>query len=436
VASGDTFAAVVKRRLLGLLLLVLVAGLIALSIAIYNKAFTTTVDVTLRADHTGNSLVVHSDVKERGIIVGSVASVRSNGDGATVKLALSPGRIKDIPSNVTAQILPKTLFGEQYVSLNIPQHPGAPIAGGDTIPQDRSQGALETEKVLGDLLPLLTAVDPADLNSTLTALATALHDRGDELGQTLVNFDQYLKVINPHTRQLADDLNKLGQVSLEYDSVAPDIFATLQNLQTSVKTVVDKRAQLNSLLTTGAQTSSVLQSFLADNQQRLIEVTGQTDKVYALLNRYTPEFTCLFNGLSHLSDLTNKIFYNNQVHLQIDVDLQNPGPYTPGQEPKLISGYGPNCFGLPNAPLDSSGNFQIPAQFQCLNDGAPLTKAAASKNCSASTSSASRSANSPEENALVNTLISGEVGTTPDKVPGAATLLAGPLLRGQEVAVK
>ena len=34
------------------------------------------------ADHTGNALIVESDVKERGIIVGSVKSVQSKGDGA------------------------------------------------------------------------------------------------------------------------------------------------------------------------------------------------------------------------------------------------------------------------------------------------------------------------------------------------------------------
>jgi len=115
----------------------------------------------MRADHTGNALVVGSDVKERGIIVGSVASVHSNGEGAIVKLSLSPGRVKDIPNDVTAQILPKTLFGEQYVSLSIPANSSRHRdQGRRDDPQDRSQGALETEKVLGDLLPLLNRGRP------------------------------------------------------------------------------------------------------------------------------------------------------------------------------------------------------------------------------------------------------------------------------------
>src|SRR6185312_4342352 len=109
--------------------------------------------------------------------------------------------------------LPKTIFGEQYVNLELPKAHGPPIKGGDQISQDRSQGALETAKVLGDLLPLLQAVQPAQLNATLTAMATALQGRGAELGRTLVHLDSYLKQFNPHTQQLIDDLARLSKFS-------------------------------------------------------------------------------------------------------------------------------------------------------------------------------------------------------------------------------
>jgi virulence factor Mce-like protein len=430
---------VVKRRLLGVLFIVLVASLIGLSIAIYNKAFTPTVDVTLLADHTGNQLIVDSDVKERGLIVGSVASVASDGkNGARVQLKLIPSLVEQIPSNVTAQILPKTLFGEQYVSLVIPKNPARAIKAHDTIGQDTSPGALETQTVLADMLPLLTAVQPAELNATLTALSDALHNRGEKLGQTLVNFDSYLKALNPHTQQLVDDLGKLGEVSLEYNNLAPDILAALQNLQTSAKTVVEKRAALDNLLTAGNGAAGVLTSFLSANEQRLIAITGQTDKIYSLLAEYSPEFTCLLAGVNHLYDLAHSAIYDNQIHLSATVDNSNLGPYKQGEEPTLITGLGPNCFGLPNnIPLDKNGHFQIPAKYQCLNDGAWLTKKGQDGGCGASTSAQDTSAiGSPEENALVNSIISSELGTTPDKVPGAATLLAGPLLRGQQVVVK
>jgi virulence factor Mce-like protein len=452
--ARETFAEIAKRRLLGVLMLTVVAGLITLSIAFYNKAFTSTVDVTLRTDHTGNSLLVDSDVKERGVIVGSVKSVSSKADGAVVKLALNPGRIKEIPKTVSAQILPKTLFGEQYVALIIP--PNTPLDGSnhikanDTIPQDRSQGALETEKVLGDILPLLTAVSPADLNATLTALAQALHNRGEALGRTLVNFDQYLKQINPHTKQLVTDLTKLGQVSLEYNALAPDIFGTLKNLQTSAKTIIARKQAFADLLNQGTQASTVLESFLSDNEQRLITVTGQTDKVYSLLDKYSPEFGCLFPAINKLYGLASQAIYNHRIHLTVTVNANNLGAYKKNAKkddtPILITGFGPNCFGLPDnpGPTDANGRFQIPPKYQCLRDGVnggALTKKAENPNCkvpgaATAQSATNRALNSPEENAMVNSVIASQLNTTPNKVPGVATILGAPLLRGTQVVVK
>ncbi len=42
--------------------------------------------------------------------------------------------------------------------------------------------AIEVERVLSDLYPLLRTVQPEQLNYTLTALADALEGRGEKLG--------------------------------------------------------------------------------------------------------------------------------------------------------------------------------------------------------------------------------------------------------------
>ena len=451
--AGESTVTVVRRRALGLAYIVLVAGLVALSIAIYNKVFVSSVDVTLKADHTGNQLITDSDVKVRGLIVGRVSAIHvDSGSHActehtltcvSVTLALQPDKVDLIPRNVSAQILPKTLFGEQYVSLVLPKEPQSHIASGDVIPQDRSEGALETEKVLGDLVPLLQAVQPAELNATLTAMAQALQGRGEELGQTLVTMDKYLKAVNPYTAPLVADLKKLGQVALTYNDAVPDLSATLNNLLTSAQTVIAKKAQLNSLLTSVTSTSGVLQSFLSDNQQRLIDLTGQTAKVYQVLNTYAPEYTCLFAGLVQLHDLTAKSVVNHQIQLGAQVDTTNLGPYSAGSKHPagnppvtLVTGYGPHCFGLPDniTPVNSKGYFQIPPDFQCLNDGAALTDNPCGQQ--ESKSADDRALGSPAENTLVSVLIAHELGTTPDKVPPIATALAAPLLRGSEVNVR
>jgi virulence factor Mce-like protein len=432
--AAESFAHVLRRRLMGVAYLALIAGLIALSIAIYNKAFTDTVDVKLQTDYTGNSLLVDSDVKERGIIVGSVKAVHSTGDGAVVTLALDPGRVRDIPSNVSAQILPKTLFGEQYVSLVIP--PGCdvgqctPIKANDVIAQDRTKDALEAQRVLGDLLPILKAVKPADLNITLTAVATALNGRGAELGDTLANLDGLLRQFNPHTQKLVDDLNKLSQTADLYNSVAPQLEDMLKNLQVTNTTLVNRQAALDNLLKVATGTSGDFQSFLAANEDRLVRLVGTTDQMYNLLREYSPEDVCLVNGLAHLYDLASSAIQDHQINLSaVFVGKSTIGKYVPGNQPILITGKGPHCFGMPNYQVP----FFIPAAFRCLNDGAPLT----ADPCGAKPSVAqAQELNSVGETALVNSVIARDLGTTVNKVPSGDTVLVAPLLRGNTVTLK
>jgi phospholipid/cholesterol/gamma-HCH transport system substrate-binding protein len=446
--AKESIGTVIRRRLLGLGFIALIFGLVALSVAFYNKAFTKVVLVTLKTDHTGNQLLTQSDVKERGIIVGSVRKVRVESHGGcddptgtctSITLALDPSRVKLIPNNVSAQILPKTLFGEQYVSLILPSESGPSIKHGDVIAQDRSTVALETEKVLGDLLPLLDAVKPAELNATLTAMAQALQGRGKQLGNTLVSMDSYLKRLNAtaspgktYVAQLVDDLKKLGDVSDEFNNVAPDLRATLDNLQTGARTVIDKQAALDSILTTANSTSNIISSFLSDNEQRLITVVGTSAKIYNLLDEYTPEYTCMLSGLTELSKRAQRGIQNNQIQLsaQLYVAPSNLGAYKHGDEPQYPGNIGPNCLGLPNPQVP----FKIPPSFRCVDDGAALTADA----CNQSKTSGfdQQALGSPAENAIVNSLISTSYGTTPDKVPPVATMLVAPSLRGADVTVK
>src|SRR6266550_1941758 len=272
------FSSMLRRRVLGVAMLALIVALVALSVAIYDQKFTKVVLVKLETDHTGNQLLPHSDVKERGVVVGEVRSISSHGDGATITLALNPG-----------------------------QAPG-PVVGGQTICQDNSAQYAEIQNVLADLMPVLLALKPAELNATLNALATALNGRGEQIGRDLVKADAYLRQLNPHVPQLVDDLDKLGKVALEYNDAAPDLIDTLTNLQTTSKTLVAKRAALDSLLKVATSTSDVLTNFLDTNASRLITVTSTSNVMFTLLAEYAPEYGCLLKGLADLDPRIEEAF--------------------------------------------------------------------------------------------------------------------------------
>ncbi|MQA25310.1 MAG: MCE family protein, partial [Micromonosporaceae bacterium] len=181
-----SLGAIIRRRVLGLIFLLGLVSLMGLSVAFYQKAFTPVLWVTLHADHAGLQLNPQADVKLRGALVGEVREITSDGDKATLRLALDPKMAPHVPENITARLLPKTLFGEKYVLLVAPERASpTSIADGAVIAQDRTETALELERALDDLMPLLQAVKPQKLAATLSAMARALEGRGDKLGKNL-----------------------------------------------------------------------------------------------------------------------------------------------------------------------------------------------------------------------------------------------------------
>lgn len=436
--SGRGFAVLVRRRLLGVALLAIVASLVALSIAVYNQVFTDAVIVRLQTDHTGNQLLPHSDVKERGVIVGEVRSITSHGDGATITLALNPGKAKQIENYDVAQLLPKTLFGERYVALIVssggahpaycvPDQPPGPIKAGQTICQDDSKRYAELQHVLADLMPLLQALRPAELNATLNALATALSGHGTEIGNDIAKAATYLHEINPHVRQLVDDLDKLGKVAVEYDRAAPALLDTLTNLQTTSRSVVQKQAALDSLLGVATGTSDALSTFLDVNSARLISVSTTSNEILALLKEYAPEYGCLLGALAALEPRLDEAFRGGRLHVTVEM-IKQRGKYVPGDEPKLVSGVGPQCWGMPNPAVP----FQPPMG---IDDGAPDVGGPGT-GAMASPMRDAYGPGSAAETHLIDTLIAGEYGTAPDQVPAIATILAASLMRGSQVTAR
>ncbi len=143
--------------------------------------------------------------------------------------------------------------------------------------------------MLSDLYPLLRTVEPAELNMTLNALATALEGRGDQIGQNLETVDSYLKRLNPQIPALVEDLRLTASVSDTYADVLPQVGDILHNTVTTTGTLETREARLHALLDDVTQFSGTARTFLDDNGDNLIRLgevePGPAAGAGALLDR-------------------------------------------------------------------------------------------------------------------------------------------------------
>ena len=341
-----------RHRLLGLSMVLAIALFLALTVALFNKALTPVTKVSVRADRAGLQLLPRSDVKVRGLIVGEVRGTRATSDGAIIDLALDPDKAELIPSNVQARLLPKTLFGEKYVDLEIPAQAGPlGLRPGQVIQQDRSQAAVEIDRVLNNLLPLLQAVRPDKLNATLNAVATALHGRGDQIGRNLEQADALLKKVNPELGTLVHDLRALSDTADVYTAAAPDLLNTLRNLNVTSTTVTDKRKTLEDQvipMVTGL--SGKGDRFVRANAPKIIGMNIANRDVLKLVARYSPSLPCVFEGMMKLKPLAEEAGGGKTPTFNLTVEIVKPRPAYkyPLDLPELKDHRGPRCYNLPN----------------------------------------------------------------------------------------
>ncbi|WP_347058038.1 MCE family protein [Blastococcus sp. HT6-30] len=453
--------AVVRRRLQGLAFLVVLALLLGLAVATYQKAFTEVARVTLEADTVGNQLQEASDVKVRGVIVGDVREVRTGMGGAVIELAIKPEYLEQIPADVTARLLPKTLFGERFVSLELPEQPTAErLADGDVIGQDRSENAIELQRVIDDLLPLLQAVEPQDISYTLGAVADALRGRGERLGANLAAVGEYAGELNTVLPQLQADISGLADLADTYESAADDLLAVLDNLAVTSTTLVDQSEQLRRTFTVGRSAGDVTAGFLEANERNIISLAETSRPVLGVFAEYSPVYPCLLDGLTRFNPMISEAFGADgdpALNLNIVVTLPPRNPYVPGDQPAYLDRSGPDCQGLddidgliraaergeyycPTPPEDGVDSPDNPFSGNpvCLGGHGPddVPEGAGEPNPTAGRSLPYDLAGSTAELDFVRSILAYQTGTEPTEISDLAASSMAPLLRGTQVALR
>lgn len=439
-----------RHQTLGVVFLLVVAAFFAGTIGMYNKAFTSVVPVTLEASKAGNQMRPGADVKVRGAVVGEVRSITQDNNKAVLHLALRPDSAKLIPASATARLRPKTLFGERYVDLQIPQRPGpTTLAAGDVIRQDHSASSIEVERVLDDLMPVLQAVQPQKLSATLSAVSHAIDGRGTQLGTTLVQLNDYLHRLNPSLPDMEAVLSRMDDVANTYADAAPDLLQAMSDFSVTSRTLVQQRDDLKQMLGTVTTGSRDLTAFLQANQRNMIKLSADSRPTLELLGRYAPEYPCMLKqfvaGLAPADAAFGAGTYPaNRVTIEI---TGSRGKYSPGLDtPKYQDNRGPRCYPFverpdtfpqyaPGGPLQDGSQHPPPPHDR--NPAIPPNPGTTSPQSStASGATPALVANSPAERQLIAALVAPSMGVPRSEVPGWSGLLVGPLFRGSEVTVR
>lgn len=436
--------ATAKRRLLGLLFFVVVIGLLATSVLKFRGTFDDVSTVTLQTGDAGNALSVNSDVKARGVIVGSVRKVDvAPGGKVTVELGINPDKMPDLKAGTTGRVLPKTLFGERYVSLTVPVGGSGQLHDGSTIKTDPNGNSAEVEDLFDALMPVLEAIPPQDLNVTLTSISQAIGGKGKQLGETIDRLNTIFTRVNANMDELQGTLRGLASFSDTYSEALPDVIDALDSLRVTGNTVVERQGDLSSLISTLGVAATDTTKFLKTNKRDLLDLTIESEPFLTKIAKQSPTFGCMFKNFADLIPKAEKIVGKGTDNPGVRVNLQfvNPrGRYLPNQdEPRLFWEDPPaRCYDQPSdgRPFPQypgggvpDGSYQPPSR----NAGPRSVPELPQPQFSGSPAGTVSEADYLKQMRMV---YGASSGVDPSEVPTWVTYIGGGAMHGTEVTIK
>lgn len=348
-------------------LLLVVVALSMLTAMLFSGTLRKTIPLTVISDRAGLVMEDGAKVKLRGVQIGEVASVDAYADPAganlsKLRLKISPNDFRYLPSNVEAEIKSTTAFGAKYVDLIVPSDGAShrPLAP-DAVLRSRNV-TVEVNTVFENLQAIVHAIDPAKLNGVLSAVAEGVRGKGDRIGQAITNGNRALLTVNPRMPTIRRDWQLFGKTAEAYSDAAQDILSTLDSFSTTSVAITKNAKALDELLLSAIGFAQSGINTIGGNQQNLVSAINLVAPTFELLNKYSPSYTCLFQGAQWFLDHGGKAALggNGKSVIMDAALLFGDDPYRYPDNLPVVRAKGgpggkPSCGSLP----DVSKNFPV-----------------------------------------------------------------------------
>ncbi|MGY4098161.1 MCE family protein [Nocardia sp. R16R-3T] len=346
---GPTMRQLLVAGVCGLVVFALILGFL---MARYRGYFVPKVHVVANLTTTGDGLPSAADVKFRGVLVGAVEAVEvaDKGELQKVQIDLKPEFAGDIPSNVTARVVPSNLFAVTSVELVFNGPADKYLHEGSIIEQDRSQATIALQDTLTNVRNILAKLDPVQFGRVLGTLSQALDGSGRMPGSTIERLDRWLTSVDESIPNLGVLLDDFSASFHALEQSAPELLDVLGSSVKTAQTIADHRTALVALISGTAGTVDTVNGLFARNGDIGKQITAGTSDMFGALasdaNSIPDTIASLNTSLRKLST-TFHWGPQRQMVWNAGATLTPYRPYEQADCPRYGNLAGPSCATAP-----------------------------------------------------------------------------------------
>ena len=284
--------------LTGAIALLLLVSTVSVGVKAAFGAYDGGYELVGRFTAAGQGLLPGSDIKVRGVNIGSVRRIELVDNLAVVTMRIKDG--EDVPADAVARIRAKTLFGEKYIDVDLTgtdEQEGPFFEAGDEFAEGNTEGGFELEQVLTDTFPLLQAIDPKELMIVISELADAGDGLGEEINRSIVNGDKLAQVFADNADNTAQFLDDLAAFSGQLADSADDLVAVADSANDVLPVLTTNEDAVVALLQQAGRLSNDVADLLINNEDFVNAALGPGSDTVDLLYEERGQVVPLVHGL-------------------------------------------------------------------------------------------------------------------------------------------
>jgi phospholipid/cholesterol/gamma-HCH transport system substrate-binding protein len=253
-------------------------------------------------DVTG--LLPNDNVKVAGVVVGKVNGI-STVDGKA-KITFDVKNDVTLPSDTSAAIRWRNLIGQRYVYL----YPGkAPttLTDGSVIKDTKS--VIDLGELFNRLGPIVSAIDPQQVNAFLDTVTQALEGREDKVGKALDDLAVLAKGLGERDQTIGRLVENLDTVAGTISKRDEQIKVMLDNLVAISQTFSDNTDTLDAAITELGGFGRDLSFLLENNRAELDRLLTNLSLVVDTVHTKLPQ---LDSALANLGAASRSVFLSGR----------------------------------------------------------------------------------------------------------------------------
>jgi phospholipid/cholesterol/gamma-HCH transport system substrate-binding protein len=267
-------------------------------------------------------------VRASGVEVGKVSKVELINGGNEVEVEFAVDRSLQLFQGTTASVRYLNLIGDRYLELKRGDD-NTKLPSGGTIPDSRTEPALDLDALIGGFRPLFRALDPDKVNNIAQSIITifqgqggtindildqtasltsALADRDQAIGEVVKNLNTVLATTVKHQQQFDDTVKNFETLVTGLKNRADPIAASVADISNAAGSVADLLGENRPLLQKTVTNLEIIQQPLIDQKDQLndtlikipaaLKIIGRAGGIYGdFFNFYACDVTLKLNGL-------------------------------------------------------------------------------------------------------------------------------------------